>query len=79
VKSVGWVGRMVMLGDVGWLALEGVYYASDSALRRFYAGERWIWLNFLSLEEVYNFERNRHFAGMNTAQNATESIASIQS
>jgi hypothetical protein len=28
----------------GWLALEGVYYASDSAPRIFYAGEELMWL-----------------------------------
>jgi hypothetical protein len=41
--SSGQVGELDRVdGDVGWLALEGVYYASDSALRRFYAGERWV-------------------------------------
>jgi hypothetical protein len=41
-------------------------------LRIFYAGDRWIWRDFLRLEDVYNFERNRHFAGMNTAQSAIQ-------
>ena len=36
-----------MWGGMGLLAFELGYYVSDSALRRFYAGRRLIWLDFL--------------------------------
>jgi hypothetical protein len=39
---------MLMCGGMGRLALGGIYYASDSTLRRFYAGWRLIWRDFFN-------------------------------
>ncbi len=63
---------MLMWGGVGWLALNGIYYAYDSTLRRFYAGEGLIWLEIYDDAQASNFEKNRHLAVMNTAQSAIE-------
>ena len=57
-------------GDVGRLALEGVYYASDSTLRRFYEGYELIWLIFLCSIGAWFLKRNGRFAITDTALSA---------
>jgi hypothetical protein len=63
---------MLMWGGMGWLALGGIYYASDSTLRRFYAAWRLIWLEIVNDARAGCFERNWHLAGADAAQGAIE-------
>ena len=51
------MGRMVMWGGMGWLALEGIYYTSDSALRRLVDGERLIWLEICDDARAFIFKK----------------------
>jgi hypothetical protein len=65
---------MVMWGGMGLLALNGAYYASDSAQRWFYAGLWLIWLDICDDVQASNFERNWPLAGIEIAQIAIEFI-----